>query len=266
MRERCDHCGEPALNTDTVCWHCGMPLPGRKEKNTPKEQVKEKWQVLVSPSSVAMYAGMTIFVILAALLVMVYLGRLPLVQVRFGTRIPAHWQQIISADNGFILSLPESWWWIDGSIDDRGITISDQLAKEKRFDMGTHPFGAEVADLEIQFIAETSSPSEAQLPLFLVIARSNLLNRLTYEEAKDFLLQSDYQVNEAQFVEDFDKSHLSIDVHTDLDENLAMHCRQQFIRGDTEAMLMSLCAPSSRYQANINIFEGILESFQRLDS
>lgn len=266
MNGLCDHCGEPALDTDTVCWHCGMPLPGRKELNTPKDHLKEDWQQSISPSSVAMYTGMTIVVILGALLVMVYLGRLPLVQVRFGTRTPAQWESIISADNDFILSLPESWWWIDGSSKNHRVAIKDLIAEEKTYNISTYPFGAEVADLEIQFVAETNSASTSQLLPFLVIARSSLLNRLTYEEAIDFLLKSEYQINEAKLVDDFDKSYVSIFVHTDIDEDLDMRCWQKFIRGETEAMLVSLCAPTSRYQANINTFEEIMGSFQRLDS
>ena len=266
MNDRCDHCGEPTLDTDTVCWHCGMPLPGRKELNTPKDLVKDDRQQSVSPSSVAMYTGMTIIVILGAWLVMVYLGRLPLVQVQFGTRTPAEWESIISAENSFILSLPESWWWIDGSSDEQRGAIKDLIAEEKTYDISTYPFGAEVADLEIQFIAETSSASGSQLLPFLVIARSSLLNRLTYEEAIDFLLNSEYKINEVKLVDDFDKSYLSIFVHTAIDEDLDMRCWQKFIRGETEAMLVSLCAPTSLYQANINTFEDILGSLQRLDS
>jgi hypothetical protein len=266
MSDRCVHCGEPALESDTVCWHCGMPLPGREESKAPQKQVKEGWQQSSPPATVAMYAGITIAVILAAFLVMVYLGRLPLLQIRFGTRAPDQWETIVSADNGFILSLPGSWGWTDGTIEDQAMAINDLLGADNKYGFGTFPFGAEVDDLKIQFIAEPSSPPGNQLSPFLVIARSRLLNRLTYEEAVDFLLTSDYRVKEARFVDNFDKSHVSIIVQTSLAEDLELNCRQQFILGESEAMLVSLCSPSSRYQANIATFEGILESFQRLDA
>jgi hypothetical protein len=266
MSDRCVHCGEPALDSDTVCWHCGMPLPEREELNAPEKKVKEGWQQSISPSAIAIYIGMTIFVILAAILVMVYLGRLPLVQIRFGTRTPDQWETIVSADNRFILALPESWWWTDGTAEDQPIEIEDLIASENRYFFGTYPFGAEVEDLEIQFIAEKSLPPETQSPPFLVIARSSLLNRLTYEEAIDFLLNSDYQVQEARYVENFDKSHVRIIVQTPLNEDLELNCRQQFILGESKAMLISLCAPTSQIQENIATFEDILESFQRLDS
>lgn len=266
MSDRCVHCGEPALESDTVCWHCGMPLPGREETNAPEKKVKEGWQQSISTSAIAMYIGMTIFVILAALLVMVYLGRLPLVQIRFGTRTPDQWETIVSADNSYILSLPENWLWTDGTNEDQPLAIEDLGAAGNKFTVGTYPFGAEVDDLEIQFIAEKSSPPEPQVPPFLVIARSSLLNRITYEEAIDFLLNGDYQVQEASFVDNFDKSHVRIIVRTPLNEDLELNCRQQFILGKSEAMLFSLCAPSSQIQENIATFENILESFQRLDS
>lgn len=266
MRMYCKNCGEPALATDTVCWHCGMPIPGREENDIRAEQVKEEWKRTTSTSLVAIYAVITTIVIVGALLLMAYLGRLPLVQIGLGTRTQAEWLSISSDDKGFILSLPESWTWFDGAFEDQQAIINELVTKDPRYLLGTHPFGAEVDDVVIRFVAVESALATNQSSPFLVVGQSRLLNRLSYEEAEEFLLKSDYQVSQASFINNFDKSHLSIFVRTEHSEVNSLRCRQQFILGESEALLVSVCAPSSRYQVYANTFDDILSSFQRLDS
>ena len=63
--------------------------------------------------------------------------------------------------------------------------------------------------MKILLAAEGPSGNSNAAP-FMVIAGSELLNLLTYDEAVAFLLNSDYDMQQARFVDDFDKSHVSI--------------------------------------------------------
>ena len=266
MTERCRHCGEPALDTDIVCWHCGLPLAGREKLKSTKVKVKEGWQQSVSPEAVAIYAGITVIVILATFLVMSILGQQPRVQVRFGEKRPINWNEITSADKTFIVTLPENWQLLDGENEIQRPTLDALISENQLFHLATYPFGAEVDDVRISFLAESQPTTTEQQPAFLVVALSELLNRLTYEEAINFLLSSEYQISEARFVDNFDRSHVSILVRTDVSEGdtVTIRCRQQFIHGESETMLVSLCATATRYPAYSTIFEDILGSFQRL--
>ncbi len=67
-----------------------------------------------------------------------------------------------------------------------------------------------------------------------------------------------------EYIDDFDRSHLSIDVEVQLDgiDEGILRCRQQFIRGDSESMLVSLCGPRRYYQNRQFEISKILDSFQ----
>ena len=75
MNLRCENCGQPAQDSDSTCWHCGEPLPGREQRRSEKVQAKEHWGQTASPSMLGIYLGSTILVVVAALLVMRSIGR-----------------------------------------------------------------------------------------------------------------------------------------------------------------------------------------------
>ncbi len=267
MDTHCEYCGEPALDSDVKCWQCGRPLPGREEVTGITVPVKEAWQYKVSPSTVLIYGMMTILVILSAVVVMYILGQQPKIQVSLGTRTAPNWVQVIDAERTFIVSLPDDWQRID--LDTNGQEdIDNRLAASPLFLLGTYPLGAEADDLSIHFLAEAETPADGPPPPFMLVARSVLLNRLSYEEMVDFLLRSDYAISQAVFIDDFDKSHVSIITRMVIEDGPvdALRCQQQFILGEVDSMLLALCAPAGRYAIYAKTFEVIASSFQRLDS
>jgi hypothetical protein len=267
MASRCEHCGEPALDSDTVCWHCGMPLAGHDEQPpASKTQIKEGWQRSTTPTAVVFYVGLTIFIIVATVILMVMLGRQPIVQIRLGTRAPNNWQEVTDADLSFTLYLPSRWHWLDSGLADQQLALDARLAESNIYHLGSQPFGIEIDDLTVQFLAQDTSESGDQEAAFLIVATSDLLNRLSYDEARAFLSSSDYAINNVAFVEAYEKSHLRYEIQIDGSdqESSLINCRQMLILGSGEAMLVSLCRPLTSLRNYEDTFIDILDSFQRL--
>jgi hypothetical protein len=267
MANRCDQCGEPALDTDTVCWHCGMPLTGHEEQSpASRTQIKEGWQQSTTPTAVIFYVGLTIFIILATVILMAMLGRQPLVQIRLGTRAPINWQEVTAADQFFTLFLPSKWHWLDSAHANQQRVLDDRIAESNIYHLGSQPFGIELDDLVVRFLAQETSESGDQDAAFLIVATSDLLNRLNYDEVRAFLLSSDYAISNVAFVEDYEKSHLRYEIRIDGSdqESISINCRQMLILGNSEAMLVSLCRPLTSARNYENTFVDIMNSFQRL--
>ncbi|MGD2078048.1 MAG: hypothetical protein PVH18_06675 [Chloroflexota bacterium] len=271
MNIRCENCGHAALDTDSSCWHCGEPLPGREEAGRKKIKVRESWTRGAGPGSVVIFGGLTLLVTLAALLVMSSLASQPQLQVRLGTRTPPDWTLLTAADNAFTVTLPDRWSWLDSADRQAGPQLDALIGSTPRLRLATHPLGAETDDMTILFAAGDPLPGDSQTP-FLVVAASPLLNRLTYQETVDFLSSSGYDVQSVRFEDDFDKSHVGILVDTPLmdadsgdDDGETIRCRQQFVLGRKQSLLIALCAPVESYDVYNNTFDQIIASFQHLD-
>jgi hypothetical protein len=197
---------------------------------------------------------------------MVILGRQPLVQIRLGTRAPNNWQEVTAADLSFTLYLPSRWQGLDRALEDQQQALDDRLAESNIYHLGSQPFGIEIDDLAIQFLAQETSESGDQDAAFLIVATSDLLNRLSYDEARDFFAASDYAISNVAFVEDYEKSHLRYEIQIDGSdqESSSINCRQMLILGSDEAMLVSLCRPLTSVRYYEDTFVNILDSFQRL--
>lgn len=272
MNLRCENCGHAALDTDSTCWHCGEPLPGREERGREEVKVRESWTRDAGPGSIVIFGGLTLLVVIAALLVMNWLGQQPRLQARLGARTRPGWTFLTAANRAFTISLPDDWSWLDTADPDAAAALASLVDQESRWRLATHPLGAEISDMTIVFAAGSALPNESQGPI-LVVASSPLLNGVTYQEVVNFLSNSDYDVGQVRYVDNFDKSHVSIVIDTPLDDALseaenaqAIRCRQQFVLGRQKSLLISLCAPTGRFAAFSNTFDEILESFQHLDT
>ena len=256
-----------ALETDSKCWHCGQPLPGREDAGGKKVKVRDSWTRDSGPASIAIFGGLTLLVVVAALLVMSSLGGQPQLQIRLGTRARPDWTFFTASDGRFTVTLPNSWTWQDGTDPAAAAALQTHLDAGERYQLASQPFGAETEDLTILFAAEGPQPGNGEPP-FMIVASSPLLNQLTYKEAVVFLLNSDYDLQQARYVDNFDKSHVSIIVNPRVDDTSgqAIRCRQQFVLGREESLLASLCAPAGRFSAYSNQFNEILTSFQHLET
>lgn len=266
MNIRCENCGQPALESDTTCWHCGEPLPGREQEQLEKVQVKEHWGPVTSPSTLAIYLASTVFVIVAALLVMRSIGQEPLVQVRLGTRPPPDWRTFTQADQLFTLDMPGDWRSLDWTVPEQASEIEALTNSSDLFRSGLEPWNTEVDDMDLIFLAlDPDEEIELQNP-FMVVGRSNTLSRLSYDGAMKYLGGSDYAVLEFEMVDDFDKSHLSVlvDIPVGVNESDTLRCRQQFVGNRHDAVIVATCVQAGRFALHEALFASALSAFQWL--
>lgn len=263
---RCENCGQPALSKDRVCFYCGTPLPDREIIGDEQVSFREGWAQRTSSRQAIFYLGMTIFLIIAAVCLMLILGQQPVVQIGFTTREPENWQDIVVQDHSLLMALPPAWQWYDDSVEATYADFDSVLAQEKTYALGLKPLGDWATDLEIMFLARESDKFEEGAGAFLIVGRSQRLKQLSSQEAVQILTTNDL-VSETTVVDNFDKSHLSIMIELPLKENAGdlLLCRQQFVPGEMAAYLMSVCAPSQRYLGLETTLNEIYDSFQVLD-
>ncbi len=69
---RCENCGQAVLPTDTVCWQCGWKLAATAVDRRVVDEERP-----LSVTAVAVYAALSLFIILALLVVFSILGSYP---------------------------------------------------------------------------------------------------------------------------------------------------------------------------------------------
>lgn len=260
---RCDNCGELAKESDVICWHCGQVLPGRDEEFAKAAPVKSGWRQTVTAGTVGFYLAITLLIVTASLLLMASLGDRPRVQIGFGTRVPNSWRIITDRNENFTAFLPESWISLDGGDLDEVPLLTELLARSPDYYGGVGPLGQAVDDLDLFFVGYQPS-GEAGPQSFLVVGRSARLNRLSYDQARSLLSGPEFPVRDIRFVDDFDKSHLSIVAEPMAAGNShALSCWQQFIPGLNFALLAATCS-LQQDASRIPAFNTIHSSFQRL--
>lgn len=268
---RCDNCGQPAADSDVVCFHCGQPLPGREETSEPAVKAKEGWQQTVSPAAAAVYIGIAGMVLFAFLLVTSNLGSRPFVQVGFATRPPDGWRQVVNNSEAFLFYLPENWETYDGLDPDQAAELNRKVAGNDIYTLVGQPLKSLTDDSKIIYLAENGRPVDDERFAFLAIGSSALLNNMSYVEAIDVWQRDPRLDGEAAFIDDFAKSHAEAVFLFPSEENQSesfgegLKCRQHFVLGGETSLLLSMCSPAERYLPRASIFEQINSSFQRLE-
>lgn len=227
---------------------------------------REQWRQTAPPSTIGIYLASTIFVIVAALLLMRSIGEEPLVQVRLGTRQPPGWRIFTQADKLFTLDLPGDWRSLDLGVPEQATEIESLATSSDLFPRALEPWNVEVDDLSIIFLAfGPEVPVDLPDP-FIVIGRSDTLSRLSYEGALQYLGGSDFAIREAVVVDDFDKSHLRVlvDIPVGAGEGDALRCRQQFVRSRQDAVILAACVQASDFAVHEALFASALTAFQWL--
>ncbi len=266
MASNCINCGQPLLENDASCWQCGQPVDEANASVADSPLVKDKWEETSSSSNIsalAIYGGLTILLLLSALAVTIYLGRQPLVQAA-NQRAAAGWAHVTNLRRDFTFLAPVEWELYDfddsDAVDD---AFAQLLASRPELTAATRPLSAAADDLLILFVAiGQGAIGEGVSPEFVVVAQSRALNDLTSDEAIIAARRIAEEtgvatVSAADYVEDFAKSHLSLDVEIPL-ETYELHCQQQFVTGVSVSLIVAGCGP------NEVVLEEILSSFQRL--
>ncbi len=267
MDLHCENCGQPALASDATCWQCGEPLPGREESSQENVSVKEGWQSSVSLTSLGFYIGSTIAVTIIFFLAARALGQSPLVQVGLGDRPPSKWEMIINADQSITLWLPEDWDWLDKLDDTLATDFAANSEGKDLFYMAILPLASQVNDMELIFIASGSGALQETAFPILAVGRSVTLNQISN---KDFvgIKEENLIIHNVSVVDNFNKSYISLDIEMiNKEKGLdSMQCQQQFIRGQMDSFIVSLCAPAGEFTSYQSVFDTIFGSVQKLTS
>jgi hypothetical protein len=213
--------------------------------------------------AVTIYGLLTAVVILATLLVMNNLGRQPLLQTSGRDRLPNGWLTVTGARRAFTLHIPPDWQRYEQAEE-----LTTLLAQQAIFEQATYPLGRLAPDTEIIFAAVSPPRAPFSHPAVLVVARSARLNRLTVAQTIELVREQGTAVSEAEFVPNYDKSHVRILLEVppagDLAVEETLTCRQHVIAGQQESLLVAACSISSLDRLYRGLFTPMLDSFQRL--
>lgn len=252
---KCPNCDQTILPDDVTCWQCGHQL--KDEPAAPN--VKESWQDAEQPNmALAVYVGLTAFIIIMAIVITISLGRQPLVQA--ASQVPAEgWQIAVNEPRSLIVHLPASWHYYDAFDVSNTTTFNELVVGNQLFSQATRPLGEFVDDAQPIFLATVAPLAEEPNPnQFVLVVRSVSLNQWSATQALAAAQEGGVEIVEGENVEDFDKSHAFLQVRIPFGEG-EIGCRQQYIDGAGYGMLVTACGD------NANISADILKTFQRLD-
>jgi hypothetical protein len=263
MAKACPNCGQPTLETDITCWHCGWQLAPQKTARPVTKQRPTATAALPYPlSTIMLYGAMTAVVLIALLLVMRSLGQKPLITIHPETRLGANWTPVTDGAQRFTLDLPADWRWLDGDSDQRALT--DALAEDGRFHAALAPLGDLIEAGDILLIASYTPFAADDLAGLVVVAHSEILDRLTPEQAIQWSGQNtaDLVIQEARLAEGFTGvTHALLLVEN---PNSGWRCRQHFTPGPADSFLVAACAPRSWFPRYAGDLQNIVASFQLL--
>jgi hypothetical protein len=236
MARRCPHCDQRLLPDEQRCWHCGRSVdPVRDEAavgdSAPSEPIR-------NDASVAIYGGVTLVVVLVAIILTLFLGRQPRFEASTAN-LPQGWIVARDAEQTFAVFLPQSWQRYQSSSDES--RLPEALVSSDLYRDALLPLAGFVDDEVAIFIAIGSEPST-----FLLVARSSVLNRLSptdvagadYSESTE----DGVSVFEARRLESLGTLQAHLQVRHRADTGDGGVCRQRFMRSEQAALLFSLCS------------------------
>lgn len=227
------------------------------------------------------YSGLTIGLVVLLLLVINRLQTAPLSQVSFGDTIPVGYKVVSDEARQLSFDLPRGWQTLDP------LNAEDRAELERflaDFDLvlqeAVQPWGETAGDLELSYLALPTSAWRPGLDPFVVVVRSERLANLPPERL--ILMAEQFPwlpVRQVSYVEDNDKSHVSVDLVTfPLDESRQAEfsgyiylCSQQLVSRPQTALLLAVCLPQNGNQTALQsrndqtLRENVRESFQFLE-
>jgi hypothetical protein len=286
---QCQNCGQPALETDTICWHCGQPLSRQKNETNPAATAVSPTPLPPLPmQSIAAYGGLTLLIIIALLWVMQALGRQPQVVQSLGSALKPGWTAVTDHNQTFTLNLPAPWQPLDRYDPEQEEAFIAALRQNSQYQAALAPYDTVADDRQLLLLAqadpaEMETPAlradavsvvEVAVPAFVLVTRSQQISRLTPEQMTNFL-----ETGPAGF--DLQRANLEASVNGREQityiaalpyENQTLHCQQLFYlrRNDSEndddpnSYLIIGCVSQDGYSTYTNVFHDILVSFQPL--
>ncbi len=271
MSYQCENCGQTALETDTICWHCGQPLsPPNKKQETPsadEDAEKERPLPLVS---LAAYGGLTLVIIIALFMVMQALGRQPQVVQGFGASLKPGWTAVTDQQRTFTLNLPTQWKRLDRFDPEQEAEFIEQIRRNNQYQAALAPYDAMADDRQLLLlaVAEMGEGETAVTapPPFVIIARSRQLSQQSPEQMMVDLRQGPAGTTllRSNLTEGVNGRQQTISILTWLYGGQELRCQHLFFKDAPDSYIVVGCAPEASYGSLTNIFHEILVSFQPL--
>jgi hypothetical protein len=274
MNDSCPNCGKPVLDTDTICFHCGHPLPRRSKPDRPpatpprrnRSPADQVGEAEIDLRALTVYSLLTVAVIFGLWLVMRSLSRQPILVRSAGIDFDGNWVAVTDVDLRYTMSVPAAWQWLDVAFRDQDELLEQVIDKHPYMGQALHPLGDAAGDVEILGLAVGTQALEDSTPqLFVVIGQSGRLGEVTPQTALDMLADQSLPVTEAEI-----DTHLAGQPQarfTVNDAPEAYQCRHLFVAGDSaeNSYLVAACAPQTQFATLRRDFDDILDSFQLLE-
>jgi hypothetical protein len=255
MANKCENCGQSVMVTDSQCWHCGRVLNPDSELAAPQQEAAS----LPDVNAVVRFAGLTALSLLLLIFATRAIGQAPLLRVSGSSTPPIGWQPVTDSQLQFTLNLPATWQAIELTTAPNATILTNTPPVPVLVDN----FAALVADSELLFLGIEGDTAVFQTdPIFVLVAKSNRLTRLSAEQLVVYAQQTlpaTVQLIDA----DTAKRQLRFDLRY---ANVDWRCKEQFIPAKSTIYLVTTCASAARFSGYAADFETILRSFQLLDS
>jgi hypothetical protein len=274
MNDSCPNCGKPVLDTDTVCFHCGYPLPRRSKPGRPpaapprrdRSRADAAGEAEIDLRALAVYSLLTVAVILGLWLVMRSLSRQPILVRSAGLDFDENWVAVTDVDLRYTASVPTAWQWLDVAFRDQDELLEQVIDKQRYIGRALRPLGDAAGDVAILGVAVGTQDLEDSAPQpFVVIGQSDRLGEVTPQTALDLLAGQSLPVAEVEI--DMRLAGQPQARFTVSDAPYAYQCRHLFVAGDSgeDGYLVAACAPQMQFVTLRRDFDDILDSFQLLE-
>ncbi len=273
MTYHCDNCGQAALETDTICWHCGRSLAQReaKEKSLPAAGNEEKERPLPL-TRISAYAGLTLAIVIALLAVMNALGQQPQVIQGISSSLKPGWITITDQNRVFTLNLPSAWQRLDRYDSEQQAELIKQVHQNNQYQAALSPYDDMADDRQLLFLAAANQTNmDTAVPPFIVIARSQQLGQLSPEQMTVLLREgpSGVKLLRSNLAEGINGRRQALSILTMFYIDQELRCQHLFTyetaaKENPDGFLVVGCASEDAYNDYTNVFHEILVSFQPL--
>jgi hypothetical protein len=255
---RCENCGQPVLQSDVTCWHCGVKLlrqavePTFPARETGVQDQEQKGPE-VPPMQILFYALLTAFIAFALLFVLRSLGKQPRLAANFAIEdTPA--MELFAPDGSFSIEVPpEIVWYFPRAQKEQGAQAA-QMANNPQFEAALQPLYGLASDGQLLLLAQAEAGT-------LTVARSERLGQLTVEEVVRSLPDESFAEGAILVTNNGNNREGSNLALVTLErDNPPQLCRQVFLPDSDGAYLAAICAERDQFNEQSAVIDAILTS------
>ncbi len=269
----CDNCGQPALETDTICWHCGQklsqpaPKPKPKKVSTAPAVEEEAVAAVLALTPLAVYASLTIVIVMSLFVVMNALGQQPQVVPSLASSLKPGWTAVTNQTRNFTLNLPTQWLILDRFDETEEADFIALVAQNKQYQDALNPYAEMANDRQLLLIAVANETDvDTAVPPFVLVTRSQELSRLSLEQMAEQLGRepAGITLHRSNLIAGLNGREQTIHILTLPFVNQPLRCQHLFYNDTPDSYVVIGCATEADYGNYTNIFHDILVSFQPL--